>query len=229
MKTTTTTKVHRTQEVNTSYGLKNCCKGKLILLPTDKPLEAGLLAQSKSIPEKFTILNHATVEAFKNEPTCGWQVIDPIIISETEEIKSTFDNPTWVYDCRKDMNGFIHEITCSLENSEPVYKILALPKNISPKQLQVIVDGRLKYNSEVLVGCIKVTDDEYKYTNDELYQNKHISFFVENDLKGYITLHKAVDETWDDIYKRINTVEFNSKIEVFNYLKKHYHSPKRLS
>lgn len=226
MKTTTTTKVHRTQEVNTSYGLKNCCKGKLILLPTDKPLEAGLLAQSKSIPEKFTILNHATVEAFKNEPTCGWQVIDPIIIAELNERPSYGKGITldcMVYDSH-------YKVIKDYEVGLSGYKILAMPENISPKQLQVIVDGKLKDGNEVLVGCgAKITDDVYKYTKDELYDDKHIWYNVEVDLKGYITLHKAVDETWDDIYKRINTVEFNSKIEVFNYLKKHYHSPKRLS
>lgn len=224
MKTTTTTKVQSTQEVNTSYGLKNCCKGKLILIPTDKQLEVGLLAQSKSIPEKFTILNHATVEAFKNEPTCGWQVIDPIIIADFNERPSYGTGiklDCMVYDSHYKA---IKDYNVGLSG----YKILAMPENISPKQLQAIADGKMRDGSEVLVGCEKIYNT-HGSTKKELQDNETISYNVETDLKGYITLHKAKDETWDDIYKRINTVEFNSKVEVFNYLKKHYHSPKRLS
>lgn len=37
---------------------------------------------------------------------------------------------------------------------------------------------------------------------------------------------KPVIETWDDIYSKINTSEFNSKIEVFNWLKENYQVPK---
>lgn len=224
MKTTTTTKVQRTQEVKTSYGdYKNCCKGKLVIMQTDKPLGVGLLAQSKSIPEKFTVLNHATVEAFKNT-SYGWQIVEPIIIAHIDERPSFGKGITldcMVYDSH-------YKVIKDYQVGLSGYKILAMPENISPKQLQAIADGKLKDGDEVLVGCgAKVTDDEYKYTPDELFEEKHISYNVELDLKGYVTLHKAEDETWDDIYTRINTIEFNSKIEVFNFLKKHYQSPKR--
>lgn len=46
---------------------------------------------------------------------------------------------------------------------------------------------------------------------------------VENDAREFV--ENIPKPKWDDIYNDINTIEFNSKIEVFNYLKKNYNPP----
>lgn len=229
MKTTTTTKVQSTQEVNTSYGLKHCCKGKLVIIPTNKKLEEGLLAQSKSIPEKFTILNYATVEAFKDVENCGWQIVDPIIVSETEKPNK---GDWYISYLESEPKPLEHNGNCGdgFYNHADTKKILAMPENISPKQLQVIVDGKLKEGDEVLVGCIKIEDDEYKYTSTELFNDQHISYHVESDLKGYITLHKAKDETWDDVERKFrqyrDSLDGVQTISAYTYfLKNNYNIP----
>jgi hypothetical protein len=50
---------------------------------------------------------------------------------------------------------------------------------------------------------------------------------LENDTREF--LENIPKKSWDDIYNDINTIEFQSKIEVFNYLKKHYYAPIKIN
>ena len=94
-------KVSKTEAYTDPQGEHIVCRGKLVLI------------KSKYVPDGNVYVN-----------SIGYK---SIIISETEPIKATFEKPLWVYDCRKDMDGFIHQITCSIEKHLGVYKIIALP------------------------------------------------------------------------------------------------------
>ena len=56
----------------------------------------------------------------------------------------------------------------------------------------------------------------------EVYMH-YQELLLENDTREF--LENIPKKSWDDIYKDVNTIEFNSKIEVFNYLKKNYNVP----
>lgn len=88
---------------------------------------------------------------FDPEITPNARFFKPILISRTEKIEVG----DWAYDARE------HKIIKSMFNLEPYedfevmkyfHKILAIPKHLSPSQLQDIVDGKLK-ESKVVVEC----------------------------------------------------------------------------
>lgn len=128
-------------------------KGKLVFINLDH----DRLQKLKESGGKFVELKTYT-------KTYYW--IEPIIISETEEIKEG----DWVYNANtKEIYEINHDSNVSFE-----YKILALPEHFSDKHLQAIVDKKMRDNSEVL---IKVYCDVDTNSYIDLNQQNHITLF----------------------------------------------------
>lgn len=70
---------------------------------------------------------------------------------------------------------------------------------------------------EVIVKYEEIHDYNNQYEIKRIYKPKISS---NNSI-----IIKPVEETWDDIYNEINNSNFNSKIEMFTYLKENYNVP----
>lgn len=145
-------KVTNTVSHKTSQGDVLVTKGKLVLIHV-KPGEDGFFMKNG--------------------------VFKPIIISETEKI----EGGDWYY-----ANKTLFKADEKLyEGNDPntvknQFKILALPEHFSPKQLQAIVDGKLKDGDEVYVECIK----------QWIGSTTHYGYKIDFNSDNHITLHKEV-------------------------------------
>lgn len=140
-------KVNNIQQYSDSQGEHVVCKGKLILL------KGGL---DKS-----------------NRLTIKGEFFNPIIISETEEIKKG----DWVY--HPEYKTIYQWIKNADKNFDEVraFKILALPEHFSDKHLQAIVDGKMEDGDEVYLKVY--TRELAQYDIDVIHKDKqnHITLF----------------------------------------------------
>jgi len=136
-------------------------------------------------------------------------MLKPILVSETEEIlegELMYDEEpeTGLESIRKQPDSYPYL-------GGGYYKILALPEHFTSEQLQMIVDGKMK-DGEVMVECSdKVTTK----------MPDNISTYF---IKQPLSIHKT-EESWDDIRSTPNIGETGE--EIFDWLEKNYHPPKR--
>ena len=150
-----TIKIKQTETYKDSEGEHIVCKGKLVLVQTDKLPVIGELCWNKEIksPYIFDFIDNIAQSQYNSK------VIKPIIISETEEIE-VGDNIYHKLDGRVII--FTKEIYHKCSNDPKQYgykKVLTLPENFSPKHLQSIADGKLKDSDEVCIECEKYPAD----------------------------------------------------------------------
>lgn len=121
----------------------------------------------------------------------------PIIISETEKIE--------VGDTVN--HGLINELIYIVDKDNleaSIYnkskKILVLPEQFSPEQLQMIVDGKIKDGDKVLIECVDNTyihEGSGKYWEDEPAEMKRIlglpDKYIKLNSQGHITLYEVED------------------------------------
>ena len=178
-----------------------CVRGRLVLLKPDPLSSRGILQD------------------------------EPIIISETEKINES----DWVYDID---NKFIFKQPLNDERSLSIVnnknagyrKVLATPENLFPKVLQMIVDGNLKDQDEVLVECNNAIDPKWNEppgaeTCETFIKltNNHIQLFPIN-----------IRETWNDIkkeyidYKECKTLIGGPYLEYEGWLEEYYKAPEKL-
>lgn len=124
--------------------------------------------------------------------------ITPIIISETEEIekgdKRAYSNPYYKGEWEIVENEFPYS-----EGDSEYCKILALPEHFSPKQLQAIVDGKMKDGDEVYLECNTSEDNMDSYVS--MFGGEEVGNTIKLNQNNHITLHK-VEESWDDIREK---------------------------
>jgi hypothetical protein len=139
----------------------------------------------------------------------------PIIISETEKIEVG----DWVLLLDSFGKPFLSPQQWKGEGvlTKDHKKILVLPEQFSPNDLQAIVDGKMKDGDKVLVECEKVTEDEVYFQGIKEYQIKLNS-------QGHVTLHKVEERLYtreevhqiacDSWYARdIETLDFEEWFE----------------
>lgn len=185
-----TTKVRQTEHYTDSQGEHIVCRGKLIIVSLN-----GQIAN-----------------------------LQPLIISETEEIevgnKIFANNPgtqelgIFTAKSRNKREWYIEELSYSVSSCR---KILALPEHFSPKQLQAIVDGKLRDGDEVFVECESIGPGFHAWYEVEL-TNNHIKLFPV----------KQQEESWNDILLYYKGHCHNYTPEEFcDHLSMYYHLPKR--
>jgi hypothetical protein len=107
--------------------------------------------------------------------TYGGATINPIFISKTEKIEVG----DWVYDRAGHQKVYIKEFDALAVDggncSDWCVKILALPDHFSPKQLQDIVDGKLK-DGKYLLECDPLFESLFNGVNPPAFikLNPHI-------------------------------------------------------
>ena len=190
-------KVKNTQKYSDSQGEHIVCKGKLVLI-------------RKKIPQGGKIPKPDGVNRIYDD---NYQ-LDPIIISETEEIiegdkalyKDSFGYLIFTLKTKDADRYWWEEGSCSRVENE-VYKILALPEHFSDKHLQAIVDGKVK-EGKVLVKCflygeklIGADDPKYKDYKIYLNQQNHITLFpAKQSLEKLISKYKRDEhEDWVEL------------------------------
>ncbi len=208
-------KVQEVERYNNSDTL--ICKGKLVLTKSNHKLAAGLLAQSKSIPTKFTILNQATVDAFKDEPECGWQIIFPIIISETEEV----DRYSQMVLFKNSEILNLSEYTDTTIGFRDQCKILlAFPYQFSPEHIKAIIDGKLKSGDEVCVEC--EVEDKVRVA---LLGEQEAEYKIKLNQQARIELFPVKQEqNWNDVFQHYGK-PFTSGRHLWDWLSENYHPP----
>lgn len=113
----------------------------------------------------------------------GRKYYKPILISESEKIEVG----DWVY------NEVSKEIYQFKENHVSYEKkILSLPEHFSPKQLQAIVDGKLKDGDKVLIECEQSTVAAWAGPN---MIRKHGSGIFGIKLYPHITIYPIEEKT----------------------------------
>jgi len=182
------------QEVETSMGAKKCVEGKLVL-----------------ITEGMSPYDRA---ANSDEIVIEDMYYKPIIISETEKEK---DGHALVYDAVSE------QILREPYIDSDCYKILALPEHFTNKQLQAIVDGKLKDGDKVIVE-VEGHGFEWDFNN-----NKYVNITI---IKQPLTLHKS-EESWGNIvnefkeWARRNNKNIKDSFAFSGFLANKYHPPKR--
>jgi len=122
----------------------------------------------------------------------------PIIISQNETIE--FGDKYYGID------NNIHTFENGCYYSDEARKILALPENFSPKHLQAIVDGKLKYGDEVFVECMEHWTE---ILNPKELPNpfKIIKLTITDN---HITLFPVKkEESWAEILKKSNATNIH--------------------
>lgn len=125
---------------------------------------------------------------------CGMgRHLKSILISRTEKI----ENNDWFYD---KYHGTIHQYTgvqVIAEKYKYHFKILALPEYFSPKQLQMIVDGKLK-EGKLVVECkskYKEECDCFKVDiTDGCSVKEHCEIIKTINLNPYITIYPVEEK-----------------------------------
>ena len=191
-------KVNKTRNYSDNQGEHIVCEGKLFLIETK---------EEKDITSPHALWASNDNGLFMNpydnpfELLKEYNLLKPIIISETEEI----EEGDWVYHSEDDLFQDIYKgITDkdALKNwngNQSVYKILALPEHFSDKHLQAIVDGKME-EGKVLVKTtqmVKQHDSHNKsfYRVINLNQQNHITLFPAKQ-----SLEEAANEWKNDRY-----------------------------
>ncbi len=200
--------------IGATIGEVSVVEAQLVLIHHKDILpEIGMIGSNKVHP--LFMWTQAHIDGFKN--LIEYQTtyyIQPILISLTEKI----EKDEWFY-----WAGTTKQIQRSVYGSEsghPVFKVLALSKHFSSKQLQAIVDGKLKDGDKVLVECEVDKYDERnqyedvpsgKYWEDEpipkspnkLYTNAKY-YCIKLNSSNNIILHKSKEE----LYSRATLISF---------------------
>lgn len=213
-------KVKSVENYEDKQGKHLVCKGKLVLIRT------GLINAILQIPNNFE----------------GFDYYKPIIISETEEIEvgdKFITEQNHIFICTSKDDNCIKFFKEGLEDDGYEYtttngrKILVLPEQFSTKQLQAIVDGKMKDGDEVYVECEGYNrSTTWEYDEPEMYI---IAKFLPEP--GHIKLFPVKkEETWDDIIERFTENKFFDEHNTYDYLiysdleeflKKNYNPPTR--
>jgi hypothetical protein len=186
------------------------CKGKLVFIQVEEPKDSLLFIPS-SLPDKVW-----TTEG------CGIRTMGtyykPIIISETE--RPSYGTGIEL-DCKVYDSHYKRIVKEDVGTSG--YKILALPENFSPRQLQTIVDSKLKDGDEVYVECEEDLDELEKLPHDEdlrdFYKVKlflpmpgHIKLFpVKQSVEDAIQNYEGLADAYQD-YVELHWEEYNKEI-----------------
>lgn len=176
------------------------------------------------------IKNTGAIDPFSNSINIDDNNFKPIIISNTEEIEVGDNRYSNVH---KSIGTCINKEELEYLNRKRVlkhfFKILALPEHFSPKQLQAIVNGKIKDGDEVFVECIEMfpeTEEEILiYEKDNFTLPFHIKL-LNNHIKLF---HVKQEESWDDIFEEYIKETFKMKDVFFNdWLKNNYKPPQKL-
>lgn len=172
-----TTKVQDTVSHKTSQGDVIVAKGKLILIPVHD--KKGLV----TIPNNFG----------------GWNHFNPIIISDKEIIEIG----DYAYE------GWHKELWLSNVKGNNINhcKVLALPENFSPKQIQAIIDGKLKEDDEVYVECAESPTGGNRIGYDEADMFDYVKLNNQNQ----IILHKIEKDLLAELWKEYHRLYENTK------------------
>ncbi len=204
-------KVRNTEIINDTL----VAKGKLILIECDYK-EANLFWCDTL---GFSIYNSSMGKV----KTIG-KYLEPIIISEIEEIKSG-DNiiVNEVINGTIKIYGSIKKAESNFAISPYVQKILALPENFSEELLQEITEGKYKDNDEVFIQC---DQKELGWSGIwenfiNLYNNNHIIIVEEDKLitnfKNMLSKYseeelEQIVKFWED-YKKKNPEAYRAIAE----------------
>jgi hypothetical protein len=174
-----TTKANSTVSLKTSQGDVRVKEGTLVLIINDKYLpEIGMIGKNAVHP--LFMWTQAHKDGFKNLVEYHkTAVVQPIIISTKDRIEI---GDKIYHKADGKVITYTKEIAADKALNNPstygYYKVLVLPEQFSSKQLQAIVDGKMKEDDQVYVQCKRVG-----------YQHMSADF-VELDSFNHATLHK---------------------------------------
>jgi hypothetical protein len=138
----------------------------------------------------------------------------PILISETEEMLKD----DWYL---QNMERPVQSASGEMEKGDywNSKKILALPEHFTPKQLQDIVDGKMKDGDKVMVECGS------RHSVNPLKGKRYVYCTIKQPL----TLHKA-EESWDEVEESLYYLAESKEEEkhfkkAVKYLRKIYPNP----
>ena len=171
-------KVKQVQQYSDSQGDHTICEGKLLFIQYDYGTHPNKIGEICNFGGEYRIAGVSDV---------GYPVVRPIIISETEEIEAG----EWIIFGENRLLLKVksvekHEDTITLINRDgeliirylsSCRKVLALPKQFSPKHLQAIVDGKMKDGDKVLVNCVIKRKDGKNIYYISINQQNHITLF----------------------------------------------------
>jgi len=151
-------------------------EGKLVLVDTELQIGKCDLAN-----DKLSILDNRLIRF--------GSVVKPIIISETEKIEVGDLRYVVSHDGSSEMNPV--GIIAKYEGNKGEimgFKILVLPEQFSPKQLQDIIDGKMK--DKVSVEC------DYNKIQGDIKRDIHLERFIKLNSQGHVTLHKIEEKMY---------------------------------
>lgn len=174
-------------------------EGKLVLIEENKEAQDGELVM---VHAAFNHISNRDTYWIYKKPPCPmpywggnietYVVVKPIIISETEKI----EKGDWIW-IEGMLVNYIHALSLSAISGQGYrYKVLVLPEQFSPKQIQAIIDSKMKDGDKVLVECIHKGDyDEYLGHGDK---DARIAL----NSQGHVTLHKVEEKmyTREEVY-----------------------------
>ena len=179
-----TTKVKTTEIYNNSQDEHIVCKGKLVLLNENRKPHGSQLCYE---------INNKIPFIYDGRDNYLHTVIKPIIISETEEIET--GDKVLMEDGKIKTNGVDVGIKYRIKSAPYNKKILALPEQFSPEQLQDIVDGKIKDGDKVYVECRFNTHGEF-YKNDEKWS--YMCKLTDSYIKLFAVKKEA---TWNEVFQ----------------------------
>jgi hypothetical protein len=163
-------------------------EGKLVLVEckSEEALLFRLLSNQEEIKPRFWLTGGKVVKGLGT-------YCKPIIISETEKIEVG----DWHY--HKEVNN-IGQVTnqemadfINIGHRERgiVFKVLVLPEQFSPKDLQAIVDGEMKDGETVLVEC-----EDGAYLKGDVQHINGTPLYYETKLnsQGHVTIYKVEEK-----------------------------------
>ncbi len=198
-------KVTNTVSLQTSQGDVIVTKGKLVLIKTDNRVDINtkLALRDNKLYNNLSAYDLGTLSNITGKrpnESDFYTELQPIIISETDhpEIGDKIMSTCILHDGIGTVSGFnkrqyyINESNLSISDK----KILALPEHFTPKQLQAIVDGKMKDGDEVYIECVDNTPKFIpidKFNSDAL---KQFGYFIKLNSDNHITLHKVEQKTY---------------------------------
>lgn len=161
----------------------------IIKHPTDKATIGGVVGWVSVAEGQLVLIEHKSIEK-QGKPVWlnGFWNFLPIIISLTEKIELG------------DKILFRDEIfsaTSDYKSSDSIrQKVLVLPENFSPEQLQMIVDGKLKHGDKILVEC----EDKGYEVDMEGVGGEDVGwmsqYLIKLNTSGHSTLYKVEERTY---------------------------------
>ncbi len=236
-----TTKVSKTEKYTDSQGEHLVCKGKLVLILAEEKIKHGELFAVIDGYNKISGIYFAFQDM---QPSISHKLVKPVIISELEDIedgdlflqvihKGT-DNECPLIATMLDKNFNKLEDTFLAQDLDGTKfhsgkhherRILAMFDNLTYKQLQPIVTGKLKDGDDVYLEC-ETIKSTFGRTPLELKTNSG-SFTRIKDFYGKIKLFKYTSiDTW---YKEVFVLpEHYSEVQEVGYMGRGTHSVSQL-